>query len=41
MPLIEYVPKTFAPGSVAIIAQANTIIAEYRAAGFQLTLRQL
>ncbi|MFI4977559.1 MAG: hypothetical protein ACHQC8_02610 [Solirubrobacterales bacterium] len=33
MPRIEYVSKTFSAGSVAIIEQANAIIAEYQRAG--------
>jgi len=41
MPLITYVKKAFSPSSLAIIEKANTIIAEYAAAGFDLTLRQL
>lgn len=41
MPKILYVPKDFRPDSLAIISQANRIIAEYQAQGFQLTLRQL
>jgi hypothetical protein len=39
--LIAYEQKQFSRASEAKIAQANTIIAEYEAAGFQLTLRQL
>lgn len=38
---IAYVPKKFAPSSVAIIERANAIIREYQAAGYMLTLRQL
>jgi hypothetical protein len=41
MPRIEYVPKNFSPGSMAIIDQANAICADYQAQGFDLTLRQL
>lgn len=40
-PLIEYVPRTFAPASEALIDQANVIITQYQAQGFSLTLRQL
>jgi hypothetical protein len=38
---IEYVPKRFNKKSQLRIAQANDIIAEFVAKGFQLTLRQL
>lgn len=41
MPLECYVPKDFRYGTRAIIRQANDIIAEYQAEGYQLTLRQL
>lgn len=41
MPAIEYVKKKFSVGSKQIIAHANSIIAEYEAAGYSLTLRQL
>ncbi len=41
MPRITYVPKNFQAKSETVIHQANTIIAEYQAQGFQLTLRQL
>jgi hypothetical protein len=41
MPQIEYVPKNFSAGSLAIIDQANVICADYAAQGFDLTLRQL
>ena len=41
MPLECYVPKTFKPHVLAAIDHANTIIAEYTAQGYQLTLRQL
>lgn len=41
MPLICYTPKKFAASSIAIIEQANEIIKEYEAQGFDLTLRQL
>lgn len=36
-----FVPRDFAYKSLAVIRQANKIIAEYQAAGFTLTLRQL
>lgn len=36
-----YIPKGFRTSSRVLIRQANGIIEEYRAAGFQLTLRQL
>lgn len=41
MPKIAYVPKKFNAEHTGIIQQANTIIAEYAAQGFDLTLRQL
>lgn len=41
MPKIEYVSKNFNPASLAMIENANEIIAEYTAKGFVLTLRQL
>lgn len=41
MPRICYTPKRFSAGSLAIIEKANEIIAEYQAAGYDLTLRQL
>ncbi len=41
MPKIQYVQQRFNAGSRAIVAQANSIIAEYQAQGFDLTLRQL
>lgn len=36
-----FVPKDFAFKTRAVIRQANAIIAEYMAAGYKLTLRQL
>ena len=36
-----FIKKNFADSSLAIIAQANAIIADYAAQGFRLTLRQL
>ena len=41
MPRICYVEKNFRESSLAIVAQANEIIEEYTAQGFDLTLRQL
>jgi hypothetical protein len=41
VPKICYVDKRFNRSSVAIIDQANAIIADYAAQGFDLTLRQL
>ncbi len=41
MPKRCYVPRNFSAGSLAIINQANTIIADYTAQGYDLTLRQL
>lgn len=41
MPNITYVSKRFSAGSQAIIEQANEIIEDYAAQGFDLTLRQL
>lgn len=41
MPKICYVSKRFNAKSLATIEQANSIIDEYNAKGFQLTLRQL
>jgi hypothetical protein len=38
---IKYVEKRFNATSRKLIEQANTIIAEYTAQGFDLTLRQL
>jgi len=38
---IEYTPKKFKPSTLAMIEQANVIIADYQAQGFELTLRQL
>jgi len=40
-PLLSYVEKDFRADTLADIVQANRIIAEYMAAGFKLTLRQL
>lgn len=41
MPKICYVPKRFSRSSQAIIDQANVIIDEYTAQGFDLTIRQI
>lgn len=41
MPFETYVERNFQDSSLATIAQANTIIKEYQAAGYSLTLRQL
>lgn len=41
MPKILYVPKTFNADHQQMIDRANTIIAEYRRQGYDLTLRQL
>lgn len=38
---ITYTPKKFGPASIAVIRQAEAICREYRAAGYDLTLRQL
>lgn len=41
MPKICYVERRFSPASLKQIEQANAIITEYEAQGFELTLRQL
>lgn len=41
MPLIKYEHHNFKPATIAMIAQANEIIAVYAEAGYDLTLRQL
>jgi hypothetical protein len=41
MPKIAYEQKNFAPKTLAVIEQANSIIALYAAQGYDLTLRQL
>src|SRR5258708_37182184 len=41
MPKRCYVPRNFSPSSLAVITQANEIIAAYTAQGYDLTLRQL
>jgi hypothetical protein len=41
MPRIRYVDKNFGPAAFGVIREANAIIAEYAAQGYDLTLRQL
>lgn len=41
MPKIEYKPIKFRPDTLAMVEIANTIIEEYQAQGFDLTLRQV
>lgn len=41
MPKIKYIEKSFKGPALEIIATANRIIADYRAQGYDLTLRQL
>lgn len=41
MARIAYIEKSFRDASLEVIWQANTIISEYQAIGFSLTLRQL
>ena len=41
MPLICYQPKRFGADRLEVISQADAICAEYQAAGYDLTLRQL
>jgi hypothetical protein len=41
MPKIKYQDFNFRPATLALVATANQIIAEYQAQGFDLTLRQL
>jgi len=41
VPKITYTEKRFSAGSLAIIEQANQIIVDYAAQGYDLTLRQL
>lgn len=41
MPRICYTPRRFSANSQTLIDHANTIIAEYQAQGYRLTLRQL
>lgn len=41
MPREKFIARNFSDGSVKLIEQANSIIAEYQAQGFTLTLRQL
>jgi hypothetical protein len=41
MPRIRYVAKNFGPAALQVIREANAIIADYAAQGYDLTLRQL
>jgi hypothetical protein len=41
MPKIAFVEKSFQPKTLAVIAQANAICAEYASQGLNMTLRQL
>ena len=41
MPRIRYVAKNFGATALGVIREANAIIAEYAAQGYDLTLRQL
>lgn len=41
MPLMRYEDMNFKPATLEVIGRANTIIREYTAMGFKLTLRQL
>lgn len=41
MPMIKYIDRKFSKSSLKIVEQANEIIDEYAAQGFDLTLRQL
>lgn len=41
MPHITYTPKSFSPAARRIIDQANEILNQYAAQGYDLTLRQL
>lgn len=41
MPKISYIEKNFAPATIQVIEQANSIIKEYQGDGLNLTLRQL
>ncbi|WP_303871715.1 hypothetical protein [Acetobacterium wieringae] len=41
MPKIEYVPKKFRQTSLELIWRINTVIADYEAQGYSLTLRQV
>lgn len=41
MPKILYVSRDFSPASLELIVQVNRIVADYKAQGFVLTLRQL
>lgn len=41
MPKIAYVEKNFRQDTIELIEYCNTIITQYQAQGFRLTLRQL
>jgi hypothetical protein len=41
MPRICYIAKNFGPAALQVIREANAIIADYAAQGYDLTLRQL
>jgi hypothetical protein len=41
MPKVRYIKKKFQSASIDLIEKSNTIITEYQAQGFNLTLRQL
>lgn len=41
MPKIEYIPKNFRSDTLQLIEMANTVIEDYQARGYELTLRQL
>ena len=41
MPKIKYITRKFKPESLAVIVQANEIITNYAAQGYDLTLRQI
>jgi hypothetical protein len=41
MPTIAYIDKRWTPDALAVVERANQICAEYAAAGYDLTLRQL
>lgn len=41
MPFIEYTPKNFRQESLQLIEKINSVISDYRAQGYSLTLRQV
>lgn len=41
MPFIEYTPKNFRQDSLQLIEKINSVISDYRAQGYNLTLRQV